>query len=217
MKPESNTRREIIFYFDFISPFAYLANVKLPGIAARYGAAIDYRPVDVMLAKLASGNFAPSTRSLPAKARFIREDRRAFAQHYGVPMNDPKGTSTPRLNSGVLYAKDRGCVRAYVDAAFHRVRGLGEGPDDDAVLAAMTAEMGWEPQALFDYVQSPQAQARYQEVQREAYRRGVFGVPMMIVGEEMFWGNDRLDFLEEYLADADSAKTGVGLKQPYGE
>lgn len=204
-----SSKRQIVFYLDFISPFAYLANARLPEIAARHGATIDYRPVDVMLAKLASGNFAPSTRTLPAKARFIRQDRRGWAQAYGIPMNDPAGTRTTRLNIGVLYAKDRGGVRAYVDAAFLRVRGLGQGPDDDAVLAGVAADMGWEPQALFDYVQSPQAQLRFQESQREAHRLGVFGVPMMIADDQMFWGNDRLDFLEEYLAATSATTTTI--------
>lgn len=196
------TKRQIIFYLDFISPFAYLANVKLPGIAARHQAEIDYRPIDVMHAKLAAGNFAPSTRSLPAKARFIRRDRHNWAKRYGVPMNDPNGTRTERLNIGVLYAKDCGCVQQYVDAAFLRVRGLGQGPDDDAVLAGVAADMGWQAQSLLDYVHSPQAQARYREGQQEAFRLGVFGVPMMIVEDQMFWGNDRLDFLDECLAEA---------------
>lgn len=203
------SKRRIVFYLDFISPFAYLANSRLPGIAARYGAAIEHRPIDVMYAKLAAGNFAPSTRSLPAKARFIRRDRRAWAARYGVPMNDPKGSRTERLNIGVFYAVDRGCAQRYVDAAFLRVRGLGQGPDDDAVLAGVAADMQWEAQALLDFVHSPEAKARYEECQREAHRLGVFGVPMMIVEDQMFWGNDRLDFLEEYLADAGRAGTKV--------
>jgi 2-hydroxychromene-2-carboxylate isomerase len=200
-------KRKIIFYLDFISPFAYLANVKLPGIAVRYAAAIEYRPIDVMHAKLAAGNFAPSTRNLPAKARFIGRDRRSWAERYGVPMNDPKGARTERLNIGVYHALDRGCAQQYVDAAFHRVRGLGQGPDDDAVLAGVAADLGWETQSLLDFVHSPQAQARYREGQQQAARLGVFGVPMLIVDDQMFWGNDRLDFLEEYLAQAGTAYT----------
>jgi 2-hydroxychromene-2-carboxylate isomerase len=192
--------RTIIFYLDFISPFSYLVNARLPDIAARHGAVIDYRPVDVMLAKLGAGNFAPSTRTLPAKARFIRQDRRYWAEQYGIPMIDPKGTRTLRPNIGVLYAKDRGCAREYVDAAFLRIRGLGQGTDDDALIANIASDMRWEPRALLDFVNSPEALQRFEAGQREAHRLGVFGVPMMIVDDQMFWGNDRLDFLEEHLA-----------------
>jgi 2-hydroxychromene-2-carboxylate isomerase len=194
--------RTIVFYLDFISPFAYLANAKLPRIAARHGAVIDYRPMDVMHAKLAAGNFAPSTRAMPAKARFIRRDRLGWAERYGLPMNDPKAFRAPRLNSGLLFAADRGKAQAYADAAFHRVWGLGGDPDDDALIGAAAGDAGIDAKELFDYVQTPRAQQRYREVQLEGWDRGVFGVPMMMVGEEMFWGNDRLDFLEECLAAA---------------
>jgi 2-hydroxychromene-2-carboxylate isomerase len=195
-----DAKRQLIFYLDFISPFSYLVNAKLPGIAARYDAVIEYRPVDVMLAKLGVGNFAPSTRTLPAKARFIRQDRRYWAEQYGIPMIDPKGTRTLRPNIGVLYAKDRGRAREYVDAAFLRIRGLGQVTDDDALIANIASDMDWKPQALLDFVNSQEALKRFEEGQREAQRLGVFGVPMMIVDDQMFWGNDRLDFLEEYLA-----------------
>lgn len=195
-----SANRQIVFYLDFISPFAYLANAKLPDIAARHGATIEYRPIDVMHAKLAAGNFTPSTRSLPAKARFIRTDRLGWAERYGLPMHDPKGFRAPRLNSGLLWAGDHGLARAYTDAAFHRVWGMGGDPDDDALLAAVAGDTGLDAKVLFDYVQTPQAQARYRDVQQQAYRLGIFGVPMLLVGEEMFWGNDRLDFLEECLA-----------------
>jgi 2-hydroxychromene-2-carboxylate isomerase len=195
-----SAERRIVFYLDFISPFAYLANARLPAIAARHGATIDYRPMDVMHAKLAAGNFAPSTRAVAAKARFIRRDRLGWAERYGVPMTDPKAFRAPRLNSGLLLAADLGRAQAYADAAFHRVWGLGGDPDDDALLSAVAADIGIDARTLLDHVRTPEAQARYRALQQEAYARGVFGVPMMMVGDQMFWGNDRLDFLEECLS-----------------
>ena len=192
-------KRQIMFYLDFISPFAYLANSRLPALAARHGVTIEYRPVDVMLAKLAAGNFTPSTRSLPAKARFIRRDRLGWAERYRVPMSDPKAFRAPRLNSGLLHAADQGRARAYADVAFHSVWGLGGDPDDDALLAAVAEAAGLQPQSLFVFVHSAPPQLRYQDCLQEAYSAGVFGVPMMIVDDQMYWGNDRLDFLEEWL------------------
>ena len=194
--------RTIVFYLDFISPFAYLANSQLPAIAQRHGAVIEHRPLDVQHAKLATGNFAPSTRSMPAKARFIRRDRLQWAERYGVPMTDPKAFRAPRLNSGLLYAADRGVAQAYADAAFHRVWGLGGDPDDAALMTEVCDELGWDSKAFFAYVESVPARERYQEMQRQAWRDGIFGVPMMLVEHEMFWGNDRLDFLEDHLTRA---------------
>lgn len=203
---EPGPHRTIRFYFDFISPFAYLANVRLPGLARKYGARIDYHPIDIMYAKLAAGNFGPSTRSIPAKARYIRQDRLRWAARYGVPMNDPKQLRAPRLNSGVFHAARTGVAEAYVSAAFHQVWGLGGDPDDDMLLTAVARELKWEPAAFLAYVNSAEARREYQESQRQAHERGVFGAPTMTVGEEMYWGNDRLDFLEEHLASTVKAK-----------
>jgi len=190
----------IVFYLDFISPFAYLANSQLPAIAQRHGARIDYRPADVMHAKLAAGNFAPSTRSMPAKAAFIRRDRLEWAERYGLPMKTPQAFRAPRLNAGLLQAMDLGTAEAYADAAFHQVWGLGGDPDDDALLARVCEAAGWNPQTFMAWVASDETTRRYRETQQRAWREGIFGVPMMVVDSEMFWGNDRLDFLEECLA-----------------
>lgn len=192
--------RTIIFHTDFISPFAYLANSQLPAIAQRHGARIEYVPLDVMHAKLAGGNFAPSTRAMPSKAAFIRRDRLGWAQRYGLPMTDPKAFRAPRLNSGLLLAQDRGVAREYADAAFHRVWGLGGDPDDPQLLAQVCGVLGWDADEFVAHVESPAARERYAQVQKKAWDQGVFGVPMMTVGTDMFWGNDRLDFLEECLA-----------------
>lgn len=196
----SSTPRTIVFHTDFISPFAYLANSQLPAIAQRHGARIEYVPVDVMHAKLACGNFAPSTRAMPDKAAFIRRDRLGSAARYGLPMQVPKAFRADRLNSGLLLAGDRGVAREYADAAFHLVWGLGGDPDDPALLAQVCAAVGWNAAEFIETVESQPARQRYAGVQRKAWREGVFGVPMMVLDGEMFWGNDRLDFLEEALA-----------------
>jgi 2-hydroxychromene-2-carboxylate isomerase len=194
--------RHIDFYFDFISPFGYLANVKLPALAEKWGCRIEYKPVDIMAAKLAAGNYGPSTRAIPAKARYIRQDRLRWAKRYGVPMNDPKAFSAPRLNSGVFYAARKGQAQAYMDASYHQVWGVGVDPDDDAVLGSVAQGLGWNADDFFAYVNSDAARQEYADSKSEAKLRGVFGVPMMVLGEQMFWGNDRLDFLEECLASA---------------
>ncbi len=193
--------KQIDFFFDFLSPFGYLANAKLPGIAKKYGAAIHYHPIDILLAKLAAGNYGPSTREIPAKARYIRQDRLRWAARYQVPMVAAlNGTRTPRMNMGVFYAARAGMTEVYVNAAYHQVWGVGADPEDDAVLAALAREFGWDAQAFLAYVNSPQAGEEYAQSRREAHGRGVFGAPIMIVDDQMFWGNDRLDFLEKHLA-----------------
>lgn len=196
-------QKQIDFYFDFISPFAYLAHVKLPGLAKKYGALIQYHPIDVMLAKLAAGNYGPSTRDIPSKAKYIRADRLQWAARYGVPMVPVlNGGRAPRLNAGTYYAIQQGRAEAYLKAGFNHVWGQGASTDDDATLAAVARELDWDPAAFLNYVNSPQAQEQLKNGQREAQKRGVFGSPIMLVDDQMYWGNDRLDFLESYLATA---------------
>lgn len=195
--------KRLDFYLDFVSPFAYLANARLPEIARWHGLALRYLPVDVANAKRAAGNEAPSTRSLPAKAKFIRRDRLQWAARYGLPMTDPPAFRAPRLNAGLLYAADHGCEAAYAQSAFHQVWGCGQDPDADQTISRVAAEAGLDPAALLAYVRSSHARDRYQAGEREAWNRGVFGVPMVITADDqMFWGNDRLDFLEQHLQEA---------------
>ncbi|MBC5763045.1 2-hydroxychromene-2-carboxylate isomerase [Ramlibacter albus] len=192
--------QQIGFYLDFISPFAYLANSQLPAIAARYGAVIDHRPLDVQRAKLATGNTAPSTRSIADKARFIRRDRLAWASRYGIPMADPASFKAPRLNTGLLLAKEAGVAQAYVDAAFYRVWGLGGDPDDEMLIRDTCITCGLDADGFLRAVEEPLLKDKFEASQNAAWEIGVFGVPIMTFGEQMFWGNDRLDFLEEALA-----------------
>lgn len=195
--------KRIDFYFDFISPFAYLAHVKLPALARRYGASLHYHPVDVLFAKLAAGNYGPSTRQIPTKARYIREDRLRWAALYEVPMvSTLNATRAPRLNSGVFFANREGRAEDYVNAAFHQVWGVGADPEDDKVLQTVAQALAFDPKKFLAYVNSAPAQQAYAESRQAAHGRGVFGVPTMILDEQMFWGNDRLEFLEKYLAQA---------------
>ena len=75
----------------------------------------------------------------------------------------------------------------------------------DDLMRAVAADMGWDADDYLAFTVSVQAEARYQAATKAAHERGVFGVPTMIIGEEMWWGNDRLDFVEEYLAGGSGA------------
>jgi 2-hydroxychromene-2-carboxylate isomerase len=195
----------IDFYFDFISPFSYLAELKLPEIAKKYGAAIHYCPIDIPLAKLAAGNYGPSNREVPAKMGYLSQDLQRWAKQYGVPLNFPKGFRSPRMNAGTFYAEKKGDAEGYVHKGFEQTYVIGADPDSDQTLTELAKSMGWDPESFLAYVNSKEAEKTYRELQLKAYRRGVFGAPMMIVDDQIFWGNDRLMFLEEYLASANQS------------
>jgi 2-hydroxychromene-2-carboxylate isomerase len=198
--------RSIDFYFDFLSPYAYLAHAKLPQLAAQYGCELIYRPIDLQSVKLAAGNTGPSTREMPVKHRHLRVDLRRWADFYGVAFTPPAGYGSQRLNCGAFYAADHHVTKRYVEVAWGLVWGQGGDMNDDGLLCAVADAMKWDRNEFLIFAGSKTALARLQESTAHAHERGVFGVPSMFVGEHMWWGNDRLHFLEQQLAEMNTCQ-----------
>jgi 2-hydroxychromene-2-carboxylate isomerase len=199
---EATMARTLDFYFDFISPYSYLAHQRVPEIASRFGYELAYKPVDLKTAKLLAGNTAPRTVDIPLKIRYSRVDQQRWAKRLGVPIQSPRGShDSARLNRGTFYAEARGRARDFVTSAWRLVRGEGNGVAEEATFRAVARALGWNEEEFLAYTDSPAAIALYEEATKAAHARGVFGVPTMMIGDEMWWGNDRLDFLEERLTE----------------
>jgi len=192
--------RTLDFYFDFMSPFAYLAHTQLPALAQRHGCEIAYHPIDLPAAKLAAGNTAPPNVSMPVKLRYLMTDMQRWAARYGVPLQFPKSLKSERLNIGLYYAADRGQCEAYVNTAWSAAWGRGGDMGDTALISDVARAMDWNPDEFRRFVETPASRERYLEENRVAHERGVFGAPTMMLGDQMWWGNDRLGFLAEHLA-----------------
>lgn len=199
--------KNIEFYFDFLSPYAYLSHARLPALAEKYGYKIIYKPIDLKVVKLAAGNTGPSTAQMPLKLRYAMADLTRWAQKYGVPF--AFATSGPpipeRANKGAFYALEKGQECDYVSKLWAATFGAGGDVNSDALLSDVARQMGWSPEAFLEFIQSEKAARLYDESNKEAHGRGVFGVPTMIVDDQMWWGNDRLGLLEEYLGDRRAA------------
>ncbi|MCP1650313.1 2-hydroxychromene-2-carboxylate isomerase [Pseudomonas nitroreducens] len=194
--------KSVEFYFDFGSPTSYLAYTQLPGICAETGAELVYRPVLLGGVFQATGNASPI--AVPAKGRYTLIDMTRFARRYGVPMkmnpHFPINTLTlMRAATGVqLRQPERfeallACVfkGMWVDAL-----NLG----DPAVLGPLLAEAGFDPQALLALTAEQAVKDALKANTEAAIKRGMFGAPTFFVGNEMFFGQDRLDFVREALA-----------------
>ena len=194
--------KSVEFYFDFGSPTSYLAYTQLPGICAAAGAELVYRPVLLGGVFQATGNVSPI--AVPAKGRYTLIDMQRFARRYGVPlkMNPHFPINTlllMRAATGVqLRQPERfeallACVfkGMWVDAL-----NLG----DAAVLGPLLAEAGFEPQALLALAAEQEVKDALKANTEAAIKRGMFGAPTLFVGDEMFFGQDRLDFVREALA-----------------
>lgn len=192
--------KNIDFYFDLISPFTYLALQRLPGIAERNGYDVTYKVVNLKEAKRLVGNIGPSTRDIPVKLSYAKIDQRRWAKRYGVPITTPAYYDSTRLNRGSFMAEARGQMYDYVIRAFHKVWGEGASMIDETMLRSLASELGWNDREFLDFTLSDAAEAQYQAATLAAHKRGVFGVPTFVVGDELWWGNDRLDFVSEYLS-----------------
>lgn len=192
-------QQSIDFYFDLMSPFSYLAHVKLPDLARKYDLTVTYRPMDIPQAKISAGNYGPSNREVPAKIKVMLADLKRWAKRYDVPFAFPKNLDVLLWNVGVLYAIEQGQAEAYVNAAYAKIWGEGCDPTEEKNLEAIAGELAWDAKKFIGFVQSKEAQSSFQQACDEAHKNGVFGAPIMMLDDEIWWGNDRFEFIEEYL------------------
>lgn len=193
--------KQIFFYFDFLSPFAYLARHRLVQIAEKNGADVVYRPVDLAKAKLAIGNNGPTNRDLPIKLAYLMNDLKRWADRYVIPFEVIKNHNSRLLNIGTFFAEDNGQAERYVEIAYRLTWGTGGAPDDDAMHRQLAKEMDWKEAEFLAFLQSPEAAKRYEASTQAAIAKHVFGVPTTMIGDEMWWGNDRMMFVDEYLSN----------------
>jgi len=195
----SDTKRTVEYFFDVGSPTAYLAWTQLPKIAAETGATIAWRPMLLGGVFKATGNTSPVT--VPAKGRWMGADITRWARRYGVTFafnpHFPINTLTLMRGAVGLQMRQPERFAPYVDAVFRAMWVEPANLGDPAVLAATLRAAGFEPDALLALVNDPEVKAKLIANTEAAVARGVFGAPTCFVGEQMFFGQDRLDFVRE--------------------
>ena len=193
--------KTVEFYFDFGSPYSYLAYKALPAVAAAQGAQIAWRPMLLGVVFKATGNHSPI--EVPAKGKWLHLDLQRWAAHYGAVFkhNPHFPINTLVLMRGATGMLMRGAdFGKYVETVFNAMwqepRNLG----DTQEVAAVLRHAGFDAEAFLTLVNDGAVKEQLKKNTEEAVARGVFGAPTFFVGEEMFWGQDRLDFVTEALA-----------------
>ena len=193
--------RTVEFFFDFGSPTSYLAWTQLPRLCAEAGAALVYRPMLLGAVFKATGNVSPV--SVPAKGRWMQQDLARWVQRHGASftMNPhfPINTLTLMRGAVAMQLQQPADFERYVEVVY---RAMWQQPcnlGDAAVLAQVLQGAGFDAEALLALTQQAEVKARLVANTEEAVARGVFGAPTMFVGEQMFFGQDRLDFVREAL------------------
>ena len=193
--------RQVEFLFDFGSPTAYLAYTQLPAIAAECGAQILWRPILLGGVHKATGNVSPV--SVPAKGRWMFGDISRWAQRYGVPfsMNPHFPINTIALMRGAVgvQLKLTNEFLRYVEAIYNAVWVQARNMGDPAEVAKVLGEADLNADDIFALAGEQRVKDLLKTYSDDAVARGAFGAPTFFVGDEMFFGQDRLDFVAEAL------------------
>ena len=190
------------FFFDLGSPATYLAYTQLPALCAATGATLVYQPMLLGGVFKATGNASPVT--VPAKGRYLFNDLARYAQRYNVTLkfNPHFPINTLMLMRAVtgmqLHQPER--FQGFIDCLFHALWVEGRNMSDPAVVAAVLTEAGFNPEEVLALANDESVKAALKDNTEQAVQRGVFGAPSMFVGNQLFFGQDRLDFVREALS-----------------
>ncbi len=196
--------KSVDYYLSPMSPWTHFGHARLREIARRHGASIAVKPVDY-------GRVFPVSGGLPLKQRPAQRQAYRFAElkrwrdFLGVPIElEPKyfPTSTDLAAKLIIAAASAGSEKqldlagALLKACWQEERDIS----DAATLEAIAKGIGLDAAATMIAATAPAAQAEYDRLTQEAIDRQVFGAPTYVIGGELFWGQDRLDFVERALA-----------------
>ena len=196
--------KQVDYYLTPISPFVYLGHARFVELAQRHDATIAVKPINLAQVFPVSGGLPLAKRAPQRQAYRLLEIKR-WSSYLHIPMNpNPRffpvaGDLAPRWILAALEQDDELAVNligALGRAVWAEDRDIG----DAATLSAIARGLGADDAALDERANAPDTSVHYAVLTQEAIDRGVFGAPTYVFGGELFWGQDRLDFLDRALA-----------------
>jgi 2-hydroxychromene-2-carboxylate isomerase len=193
----------IEFWFDFSSPYSYLASEKIEELAARHGRKVDFKPTLLGVIFKSTGG-VPLTELVPPKASYFAKDFERSARYAGVPFKHPHAFPIPTVGTARaflwLQRQDEALAARFLHATFRAYFAQDRNVGQPEVIGALATEIGADPVALARGAQEPAIKDKLKALVDESIARGVFGAPTIFVDGEMFWGHDRLPQVERWLA-----------------
>jgi 2-hydroxychromene-2-carboxylate isomerase len=192
--------KQVEFFYDFGSPASYLAYKAIPAVAERSGATIVYRPFLLGGVFKSTGNVSPVT--VPAKREWLFQDFPRWAKRYGVPfvLNSAFPVNTLYLMRGACGAEGRDELVRYSDAMYDALWAQDQDLAQPEVVTRVLEAAGLDAGAYAEAMNDEAVKERLKANTAEAVERGAFGAPTFFVDGVLFFGQDRLDFVEEALA-----------------
>ena len=189
------------FFFDLGSPASYLAYTQLPALCAETAAQLVYQPMLLGGVFKATGNASPI--SVPAKGRYMFDDLARYARRYQVTLrfNPHFPINTLVLMRAVTGIQMRQPERFvdFLDCLFRALWVDGLHLGDPAVVANVLTEHGFDPEEVLTLANDESVKTALKDKTEQAVQRGVFGAPSLFVGKQLFFGQDRLEFVREAL------------------
>jgi 2-hydroxychromene-2-carboxylate isomerase len=197
--------RIVDYFFTPVSPYAYLGHERFIAIANRRGATINVRPIDLGKVFPVSGGL-PLKQRAPQRQAYRLVELKRWSRHLGMPLNlQPKffPVSGDLASKWILAALEGGTGDALrlAGAAMRAVWAEERNIAETETLAAIAREQGFDVAALAARGVAADIAARYDAFTQEAIERQIFGAPTYVYRDELFWGQDRLDFLDRALAE----------------
>lgn len=191
--------KQVECFFDVGSPASYLAWTQLPALAKRQNAELIWQPMLLGGVFQATGNQSPA--AIPAKSRYSRMDLERFARSYGVPLNfNPHfPVNTLLLMRGAVAYLGTDRFEDYLHAIFTALWVDEQDLGQPEVVGKVLARAGFDPDEVLARCNDPAVKDRLKAITGEAIDRGVFGAPTLFVGDDMFFGQDRLEAVEKCL------------------
>jgi len=192
---------KVEFHFDFGSPNAYLAHRAIPAVEARTGVDFDYVPVLLGGVFKLTGNVSPavSLQGIKNKPEYQALELRRFCAEHTITdfhFNPHFPVNTLQVMRGALAARRAGCFQRYVDEVFRHMWSVPRKLDDPAVLADALEESGLDAAAIVAGSLDPDVKAELIANTESSVARGNFGSPSFFVGDELYFGKDRLEAVE---------------------
>lgn len=198
---------ELEFFFDCSSPWTYLAFSQVEALAERTGARINWKPILVggVFNAVNQSVYEQRASPVPAKAKYHVKDLADWARHYGIVINWPSDFPVRAVDAmrGAIVAHDQGRLPAYARRCFEAYWGEDRDISQKDVLEDIAANAGLDTEGFWHQVKSDDVKARLIANTEELIRRGGFGSPTMFVGgDDMYFGNDRLELVEAALGQS---------------
>jgi 2-hydroxychromene-2-carboxylate isomerase len=196
---ETKMGKKVEFYYDFSSPYTYIASMRIEKICEDNGAELEWKPF--LLGGVFNEIGSTPALQIDNKFSYIKNDTIDSAKHYGVDFKFPEffPLNSVRSMRGAFAAQEKGKLVEYNHEMFRLYWTQGVDLSKAEILGEAVSKIGIDAEWFVNRIAEQEIKDKLRDETNIAIERGVFGAPTMFLNEKMFWGNDRLDFVDDYL------------------